>query len=168
MSDIKEVLIITGTCGVGKTTTAKAWAKSKNGSIIECDYLTEWIYKEDFPHWTEEEEKFTSNLSVIMATEYLQNGMSVAIDNVWSPNAIEEIRNELFRMRGIKVTAIRLTCDLEENQKRDQERAPEDQMKERITIVNDELNSHPWPSYIKVIDTTNLSTDEVLKLIEGE
>ena len=58
-----EVLILTGPCAVGKTTTAKAWAKNKNGAIVECDYLTNWIYSDDFPHWTEEEEKFTSKLS---------------------------------------------------------------------------------------------------------
>ena len=67
MSDTLEVLILTGTCAVGKTATAKAWAKSKNGAIIECDYFTEWIYNKDFPHWTEEEEKFTSNLAQILA-----------------------------------------------------------------------------------------------------
>lgn len=168
MSDSKEVLIITGTCGVGKTTTAKAWAKSKNGAIIECDYLTEWIYKDDWPRFSEEDEKFTLNLASLMAFEYLKKGMSVAIENVWSSKAIEELRNELFRMQGLKVTSVRLICDLEENQKRDQERVPENQMKERITIVNDELNSQKWPSYTKTIDTTNLSVDEVLKLIDEE
>ena len=168
MSEIKEVLILTGTCAVGKTSTAKAWAKSKNGAILECDYLTEWIYKEDFPHLTEEEEKFTSNLAVLMAFEYLNKGMSVAIDNVWSPKAIEAMRSELFRMPNLEVTSVRLICDLKENQKRDQERVPENQMKERITIVNDELNSHVWPSYIKDIDSTNLSVEEVLKIIEEE
>ena len=164
----KEVLIITGTCGVGKTTLAKAWAKAKNGAIIECDYLTEWIYKEDFPHWTEEEEKFTTNLSVMMAFEYLNNGMSVAVDNVWSANAIDAMRNEFFRMSNLKVKSVRLVCDLEENQKRDQQRPPEDQMGERIEVVSKELDSYTWNSYVKEIDTTNLDVDAILKLIEED
>jgi broad-specificity NMP kinase len=168
MSETREVLILTGTCSVGKTSTAKAWAKSKNGTVIECDNLKELNYKEDFPSRTEEEEKLISNLAANKAFEYLQKGESVAIDNVWSPKAIEEIRAELFRMKDLEVTSVRLICDLEENQKRDQEKMPENQKRERITIVNDELNSHAWPSYIKDIDNTNLSKDEVLKLIEEE
>ena len=166
MSDIKEVLIITGACGVGKTSAAIEWAKSKQGAIIDCDYLTEWIYKDDYPHWTEEEENFTSNLSVIMTFEYLNNGMSVAIDNVWTPKAIEEMRNELFRMNNLEVKTVRLICDLEENKKRDQQRVPENQMGDRIEIVTNELNGHKWPSYVQVIDTTNLSIEEVLAEIE--
>ncbi len=162
----KEVLIITGPCGVGKTTLAKAWAKSKNGAIIECDYLTEWIYKEDFPKWNEEEEKFTCNLAGLMAIEYLKEGMSVAIENVWTPKGIEFIRNEVFRVPGVKVTAVRLICDREENHKRDQQRIPEDQMKERVDIVNAELDGHKWPSYIELIDSTSLKPNEILDKIE--
>ncbi|GEM_PF-4904892 len=39
MADQKEVLVLTGACGVGKSTIAKAWAKSKAGVCIESDYL---------------------------------------------------------------------------------------------------------------------------------
>jgi len=163
----KEVLIITGACGVGKTTTAKEWAKSKNGAIIECDYLTEWIYNEDFPKWNEEEEKFTSNLAGLMALEYLREGMSVAIENVWGPKGIEFIRNEVFRVPGVKVTSVRLICNIEENHKRDQQRIPEDQMKERVDIVNAELDGYKWPSYMNVIDTTDLSPGMVLEKLNS-
>lgn len=167
MNNPLEVLILTGTCAVGKTTVAKAWAKAKQGARIECDYFTEWIYREDFPHWTEKEEKFTSNLSVIVAFEYLRENMSVAIDNVWTPLAIDAMRVEFFRMINVVVKEVRLTCDPDENLKRDQQRSPENQMKERIKIVNDELDSHVWPSYIQIIDTTNLSIEEILEKIEA-
>ena len=161
-----EVLIITGACGVGKTATAKAWAKKKNGAIIECDYLTEWIYNENFPHWTPEEEAFTVELSGLMAFEYLKRGMSLAIENVWTPKGIEDLRKELFRMNGITVKTVWLKCDLEENHRRDEERIPEDQMKERVDIVNKELEGYTWPSYVHSIDTTKLSIEEVVEEID--
>ena len=167
MNEILEVLIITGPCGIGKTTTAIEWAKTKDGARIDCDYLTEWIHQKNFPKWGPIEEKFVSDLSVVMAFEYLKNGMSVAIENVWSPKAIEELRGELFRMRGLNVKAVRLKCELEENQKRDAERIPENQMKERVGIVAKELDEYKWPSYIHEIDTTNMSVDEVIQRIES-
>ena len=162
----KEVLLITGACGVGKTTTAKAWAKSKQGAIIECDYLTEWIFNDDFPQWNEEEEKFTSHLSALMAKEYLKRGMSVAIENVWSPIGIEILRNELANVDDLKVKSIWLRCERSENHRRDQQRIPEDQMKERVDIVNEELSSYNWPDHVHVINTTNLPLEGVLEKIE--
>jgi len=46
---MKELLILTGACGVGKSTIAEEWAKRKNGAKVDCDYLTEWIYNTDLP-----------------------------------------------------------------------------------------------------------------------
>lgn len=77
------------------------------------------------------------------------------------------MRTELFRMNTIKVKTVRLICPLEENMKRDLNRIPDHQMKERIKIVNDELNQYNWPSYIHTVDTSNISTSEVLKKIES-
>lgn len=168
MSEIKEVLILTGTSAIGKTATGKAWAKSKNGVLIECNSQPELNYKKDFLSKTEEEEKNIALLAAQKATEYLQKGVSVAIDNIWSLRQIEDIRSELFRFRDLKLKTIRLICDPEENRKRDKESASENQMNERIAKINEELNSHLWPSYIKIIDNTNKTIDEVLKLIDEE
>ena len=162
----KEVLILTGACGVGKTTTAKAWAKSKQGAIIECDYLTEWILKDGFPQWNEEEEKFTAHLSAIMTMEYLNRGLPVVIENVWSPLGFNILRNEFSKVDDIKVKSVWLKCERIENHKRDEQRVPEDQMKERVDIVNDELNGYDWPEYINILDTTNLTIENVLEAIK--
>ena len=126
---MKEVLIITGACGVGKSTIAKEWAKLKDGATIDCDYLTEWIYKKDFHHWTIEEERFVAKLASKIAIEYLNYGMSTSIENVWSPIGIELIKSEIQSSLKIKVKAIWLFCDLTENHKRDQQRKLENQMK---------------------------------------
>ena len=164
---MKEVLIITGACGVGKTTLAKEWAKSKDGAIIECDYLTEWIFNKEFPHWTLEEEKFIANLSATIAIEYLSYGMSVAIENVWTPYGIEIIRNRLRNKTDIALNVIWLFCEMNENHKRDEQRVPKDQMKERVDIVNKELQGYEWPKDLVKIDSTNLSIAQTLALLEN-
>ena len=148
-----KVLILTGACGVGKSSTAKEWAKRANGAIIECDYFTEWIYKKDFPHWTVEEEYFTAKLTAVSTLEYLKNGMSVAIDNVWSPVGIQILVDLLKKekiVRSIKV--VWLYCDISENHKRDEQRILSHQMKERVGIVNNELKSYEWQDIEQVVD----------------
>jgi len=100
-------------------------------------------------------------MATMMTLEYLKNGMPVVIENVWSPTSIESIRIQLFRMSGLKINVVWLKCDLEENQKRDEQRAPENQMKERVKIVNEQLEKYTWPSYVNILDTTNMNFDEV-------
>lgn len=164
---MKEILILTGACGVGKSTIAKEWAKLKNGAAIDCDYLTEWIYNKDFPQWSIEEEKFTAKLASKMAIEYLNYGMSTAIENVWSPVGIEILKNETLVQFKLDVKAIWLFCEISENHKRDQQRIPENQMKKRVNIVNQELDGCNWPDYVHKIDSTNLSIEQTLKMIDN-
>ena len=160
-----EVLILTGPCAVGKTSTAKEWAKVKKGAIVECDYLTNWIYNDAFPHWTEEEEKFTSKLSSKIADEYLNLGMSVVIENVWTPLGIDIIKDFLSNRKGLNIKCIRLMCNRSINHKRDQQRIVAHQMKERVDIVNDELDGYDWNEDTIIIDNSNLTISQVVSLI---
>lgn len=163
-----EVLIITGACGVGKSTIARAWAKRKNGAIIDCDYLTEWIYKVDFPRWTAEEEKFVAEIALLLGQQYLKYDMPLAIENVWSPGGIqilEEGFQKLAQVRTIKVVWLR--CALEENQQRDQLRKVENRMNERVAIVNQELQAYVWPDYVHCLNSDQLSVSQTLDVIEG-
>lgn len=163
---MNEILIITGACGVGKSTISKEWAKLKNGAIIECDFFTEWIFKKDFPHWTPEVEKMEANMSVLLAKEYLKYGMPVAIENVWTPAGLEILINNFTNEQLYKLTVVWLFCELQENQRRDKLRIPDNQMLERVEIVNKELANYQWPDYLSKIDTTNLSINETVNLIE--
>lgn len=163
---MKEVLILTGACGVGKSTIAKTWANMKDGARIDCDYLTEWIYKKDFPHWTIEEEKFVAKLSAKIAIEYLKYGMSTSIENVWSPVGIEILKQEIQANIAIDLKVVYLYCELNENHKRDQQRIPENQMKDRVNVVNKELQSYHWPSFVFQLDSTKLSVEQTIYLID--
>lgn len=162
-----EILILTGACGVGKTTTARAWAKQKQGAVIECDYLTEWIFKDDFPHWSAEEERLVVSATLALAKEYLRFPMPVAIENVWTPEGVTRLKAGLEKLP--EVTALKfvwLYCDSPENHRRDQLRVPENQMKERVDIVGREQRSHHWPDFLHPLDTTEMNVQQTLKCIE--
>ncbi|HAY32889.1 MAG TPA: hypothetical protein PK536_05960 [Ignavibacteria bacterium] len=163
---MSEVLILTGACGAGKTTVAKEWARRKNGAIVECDYFTEWIFDKNFVRFSYEEELLAARLAVITANEYLKLSMPLAIENVWSPVGLDLLKEELSKIEyAHKLTFIWLKCESEENHRRDNLRVPDDVMGERVDIVNDQLNNYIWPSYLHIIDTTNLTVKETLEQI---
>ncbi len=162
-----EVLIITGACGVGKSTLSKAWAQSKQGAVIECDYFTEWIYKDDFPHFSRKEENFVADLSATVAMKYMAEAMPVAIENVWTPSGIKELIEGISSQDDLQIKVVWLYCENAENHRRDEERIPENQMKERVDIVSQELSSYKWPDYVHPIDTTHITVEETLTIITG-
>jgi len=163
---MSELLILTGACGVGKSTIAKEWARRKNGAIIECDYFTEWIYDKNFIRFSYEEELLTARLSINTAKEYLKLSMPVAIENVWTPVGSEFLKEELSDLEYItKQKFIWLKCESTENHRRDELRVPGDVMGERVDIVNDQLNGYVWPAYLHIIDTTFLTVKETLEQI---
>jgi len=164
-----RVLICTGACGVGKSTTTRAWAKKHHGAIIDCDFFTEWIYDPEFPHWQPEEETFVASLTAKVARHYLDAGMPVAIDNVWHAAGLEKLETLLRKQRpNLRVTMIHLQCTLPENQRRDHERVPGDRMNERVAIVRKELDEEAWPPQVRTIDTTHLSVSELIAVIDEE
>ncbi len=162
-----KTLLLNGACGVGKTTLAKAWAKRHHGAIVECDYFTEWIFNPDFPHWSAEEERLVAELSAGVAGKYLDAGMPVAIENVWTPAGLDLLRTLLRNHPGVhSVTVVLLHCQIEENRRRDALRPPENQMRERVDVVRQELMDHTWPKYVNHLETSSLSIRETLDQIE--
>ena len=162
-----EALILTGACGVGKSTIAKRWAAAKDGAVVECDYFTEWIYQSSFPRWTPEEEKLVSSLAIATSHEYLKCQMPVAIENVWSPLGIQWLVEYLkHNALATSLKVVWLQCTIGENHRRDQLRIPDNQMKARVDVVNNELKAYTWPSYVKIVDSTTQSIEETLCEIE--
>ena len=164
---MKEILILTGACGVGKSTISKKWAKLKNGAVIESDCFRNWIHNKVYDKFSKKEEILVADLTFVSAKEYLKHNMPVAIENVWTPLGLNKLKNDLENEFGnVTIKFIWLKCSLKENHRRDRLRRTENQMKDRVTIVNTELNKYKWPEYINILDTTNLTENETLNLIE--
>lgn len=163
-----SVLILTGACGVGKTTTARAWAKYHHGAVVECDSFTEWIYDPAFPHWQPEEEIFTARLSAKVAAEYVRFGLPAVIDNVWTPDGIRLLYQHLAQWcPEATVRAAWLFCQRAENHRRDQQRIPDHQMGQRVDVVNEELASYTWPDSVTKVDTSELSPTQVVQQLHA-
>ena len=152
---------------MGKSTISKAWARRKQGAVIEADYFTEWIYNTTFERFTREEEALVADLSFGVAKEYLKHGMPVAIEGVWSPHGLDILKGHFEKEReNTRLKFVWLYCDISENHRRDEHRVPEDQMKARVDIVNEELQGYEWGSYIHPVDSTGLTITETIAKIE--
>jgi adenylylsulfate kinase-like enzyme len=163
---MKEILILTGACGVGKSTISKKWAKLKKGAIIESDFFRNWIYNDIYDRFSKKEEMLVADLTFVSAKEYLKHNMPVAIENVWTPSGLDKLKNDLENEFGnVSIKIVWLKCNLKENQRRDKLRATENQMKDRVNIVNAELSEYKWPQYLNILDTTNLTEMETLNRI---
>lgn len=166
-AEMQELLIVTGACGVGKSTVSRIWAKRRQGVALEADYFTEWIYSDSFERFTQQEERLVANITAVTTMEYLNQGFPVAIEGVWSPYGLEILKARFEReAAGVPAKWIRLYCEIEENHRRDRLRPPENQMKSRVDTVNKELGHHSWGSYLHLIDSTHLSAEETVAKIE--
>ena len=163
---MKEILILTGACGVGKSTISKKWAKLKKGVIIESDFFRNWIYNDIYDRFSKKEEMLVADLTFVSAKEYLKHNMPVAIENVWTPSGLDKLKNDLENEFGnVSIKIVWLKCNLQENHRRDKLRATKNQMKDRVNIVNAELSEYKWPEYLNILDTTNLTEMETLNRI---
>jgi len=163
---MKEILILTGTCGVGKSTISRKWAELKKGTVIESDYFRNWIYNDIYALFSKEEEMLVADLTFVTAKEYLKHNMPVVIENVWTPLGLDKLKNDFEKEFGdVNIKFVWLKCNLEENHRRDRLRITENQMKDRVDIVNGELLDYEWPDYLNILDTTNLNVKETLNRI---
>ncbi len=163
---MKEILILTGACGVGKSTISKKWAKLKKGAVIESDYFRNWIYNQIYNRFSKEEESLVAELTFVTAKKYLNHNMPVAIENVWTPSGLNKLKNALeIEFEDVNIKFVWLKCDLEENHQRDRLRLAENQMKGRVDIVNAEFSEYKWPEYLNILDTTRLTEKETLNRI---
>ena len=165
---MKEILILTGACGVGKSTISKKWAKLKKGAVIESDCFRNWINNEIYERFSKNEEQLVADLSFAATKEYLKHNMPVAIENVWTPLGLDKLKTLLENEFGdVNIKCVWLKCDLIEIHRRDKLCIIENQMKNRVDVVNTELSQFKWPKYLNTLDTTNLNEQETLKRILG-
>lgn len=162
----KKILILTGACGVGKSTLGKLWAKEKKGVCIEGDAFTNWIY-DNHPITTPyflEIEPMTALIAWQCCKTYLDHGFSVAMECVWNPKALNQLK-KVFDQNQVSVTFVYLSCDLGKNENRDQQRTPDCMMNERVGIVKSELEAYDWPSFVHKIDSSGQTSEETLNAI---
>ena len=158
--------IITGPAGVGKSTISKGIAKNKTKSaLIEGDEIYHQVVGGYIQAWKEGNHLKTFwKVCINTIKTYLKDGYDVIFNYIVTPTPLEIMKKE-FEDYSIKFVV--LLVDEKTLLLRDKERPEDSQMNERCIVL---LNSFRNTNYNtnNILDTTNLSIEETLNIIETE
>ncbi|PCJ58426.1 MAG: hypothetical protein COA79_12965 [Planctomycetota bacterium] len=158
-----DILLTTGTCGVGKSTTTLAWANLRKGVCLEVDELRCSIRDKEFRRSNNYQEDFMLELVKSNIKLYSKLNKAIAIDYVWTPRSLDALHHYSSSFGNVK--SIWLKCESKENMNRDNLRPESRRMGARVAELRVELENYEWPDYLNHIDTTNLSLESVINKI---
>lgn len=154
-----SVCIITGPCGGGKSTIAKALANEiKNSAYIDVDSLREMIkngYASPIYYVGKSKKQVdlgTKN-AVSLAINFLQEGFNVFIDDVLERKEQSVSYEEAFK--NYRLTVFILLPNKKVLKKRDSEREKENVMGERALELHNILKQRAKEEKWHVLDTSN-------------
>jgi predicted kinase len=155
------VLLLTGTCGVGKTTTARAWAARRGGASVGGDEVRGWMRDLPVRRANDYQQALVARVCATAAEEFLTLGLDVALDFVWKPPTLRYLRDRLAPRADVRM--VYLDCARAENRRRDAERPANVVMGPRCDELRAELDAlADWPAEMRRIDTTAMPLDAVL------
>lgn len=161
---MNKLYLITGPAGVGKSTISKILAESKaKCALIEGDDVYHFVKGGYVSPWKDGNhlEVFWQNCLDIISN-FLNSGYDVVFNYIIKKDDLEIIRK---RFSNIKIKFILLMADDKTLINRDMERCEDCQMGERVLVLKNEFLSQNFlEKYI--LDTTNLSIEEVINEIE--
>lgn len=160
------VLLLTGTCGVGKSTIAAAWANARGGAHISGDEIRNWIRDGKARRANDYQQEAVAQIVAIAAEAFLGLGLDVALDFVWTPPTLRYLTCRLKPIANVHMVWLR--CDAKENRRRDAGRPASVVMGDRVDTLRKELLAFDdWPEELRRIDSSGLSVDDVLVQINA-
>ena len=163
---MSKLYIITGPAGVGKSTVSRKIAESKKKSVlIEGDDIYHQVVGGYVQAWKEGNHLDTFwKVCISTIRTYLEDGYDVIFNYIVPPTPLEMMKKEL---KDYSIKFVVLLVDEKTLLLRDKERPKDCQMNDRCVIL---LNSFKNTNYNtdNILDTTNLSIEETLNIIETE
>jgi len=160
-----NLLVITGTCGVGKSSVSRLWATRRCGAAISGDAIRYWIRDQNLRAARNFQDQLVVRTAVTAAQELLAQNLDVALDNVWFPPAMQLLKQALSPAAVMRF--VWLQCGETENHRRDQLRSTGDVMGQRVDELRRELESQIWPDYVHMLDTSSFSCEETVQRVES-
>ena len=132
---------------------------------MAADDVHLWIRQRAIRHSRGFQEQLKADVFLTAARNLLDQGLSVAADNVWLPQSLERFRDELSALAPIRF--VRLTCRRAVNHARDDTRSPGARMGDRVDELGEILEAIDWPSFVATIDSSNQTVAQTLARIDS-
>ncbi len=161
-----RLLLLTGAAGAGKSTVGRLWCQRQaEAAHIPLDDIRSLIVsgyadpQEEGPARTRQYEEAVG-ACLLLARHYIENGYSVAVDDVFPPALFDRLWRP--RLEGLSWKVVVLQPNLEEILRRAGDRRKD--VKEEI--IREQHGAMLLWSEDNRIDVTNLSPEEVVSRIE--
>ena len=163
---MKNLYIITGPAGVGKSTISRRIAEAKNKSaLIEGDEIYHQVVGGYIQAWKEGNHLDTFwKVCINSIKTYLEDGYDVVFNYIIGKEDLERIKQE-FKDYNIKFVVLLVNEDILIS--RDKERPEDCQMGDRCIVLLNSFKNKGYDSN-NILDTSNLSIEETIKVIEKE
>ena len=163
---MQTLYIITGPAGVGKSTISQILAKkSKKSALIEGDDIYHQVVGGYAQAWKPENHLKTFwKICINTIKIYLDDGFDVVFNYIVTPQNVDLIKSSI---QNYNIRFVILLTDESTLLSRDKQRPIDCQMNERcITLLNAFKNRNY--NLKNILDTSNLSIDETINIIENE
>ncbi len=163
---MQTLYIITGPAGVGKSTISQILAKrSKKSALIEGDDIYHQVVGGYAQAWKPENHLKTFwKICINTIKIYLEDGFDVVFNYIVTPQNVDLIKSSI---QNYNIRFVILLTDESTLLSRDKQRPIDCQMNERcITLLNAFKNRNY--NLKNILDTSNLSIDETINIIENE
>lgn len=163
---MKNLYIITGPAGVGKSTISKGIAHLKDKSaLIEGDDIYHQVVGGYIQAWRKGNHLETFWKVCINSIKiYLEDGYDVVFNYIINIEQLEKLK-EVFKDYNVKFVV--LLVNEETLIQRDKERPLDCQMKDRCIVLLNNFKNSNYNSK-NILDTSNLSIEDTVKMIEKD
>ena len=158
----KIVYVISGSCGVGKSTISRKIAEKYSLSVhLNVDYIYEMYVGGYVSPWKDDGSRLKLLLKNIkdMIKNYIDSNYTVVIDYVLFPEDLNDIV-----YKDIKLKYVVLTASEETVIRRDLSRPADEIMGNRAVELLNEFKEKDIDKRF-ILDTTNLSVDDAVDII---
>jgi len=166
-----ELYVITGPCGVGKSTITNMIAKNlESSAVIEGDDIYNMVISGYVSPWEDYDNKYIDLLwdnCLEIINNFINKGISVVFNYIIYPDRLKQIIDKFKDNKNLIIKFVVLTTNEKTIIERDKLRPEDCQMGDRAIVVLNEFKEKGYDiNYI--LDTSNISPEDTTTLILNE
>ncbi len=166
-----QLYVITGPCGVGKSTITNMIAKNlESSAVIEGDDIYHMVISGYVSPWKDHDNKYTNLLwdnALELISNFINKDISVIFNYIIYPDRLKQITDKFKDNKSLIIKFVVLTTDEKTIRERDKLRPEDCQMGDRSIVVLNEFKEKGYDTKY-ILDTSNISPEDTTTFILNE